>query len=313
MGNEGSSTPNDLGPSPDGLLFLVPGNDHLLLVTKDLLEVRERGETIATRVVSLEPSCACPTGTETFVIGFSNGTLSEFDSELNLINTFCLPGTCHSHTGGVVGVATCYRKELLVFSIGHDKKWNVWSQSGLIKSIALTEQPVCACACDQYAWTADKLNRMHVLDLDTMNVSVFSLPGPVTYMETFRGKNGGVIAVIEDGSVDIFSYKEVVAQFPPCDAKFASIMSCCANDGTVFYVTGNGQKLTYHMLEYSLGEVGKGVIMFKVIKDGIIASCNGRITMIQPGDFSKKAKSLPNVELPRRTICEFLNDIEYEN
>ena len=308
MGADASYAPNDVGPVPEDLLFIVPSKDRFLLITKTFLEVRDRSGPIETRVVSLEPSCACATETGTFVIGFVNGTVSEFDGELRLIHTFCLPGACHAHEGAVVGVATAYISELLVFTTGADKLWNVWTATqGLVSSVTFTAPPVAACASATHAWAADKFNRMHVLDLSDMSSSVFALPGAVARMWPLPGSQSGVVAVMEDGAVDIFSHNDVIAQFPPCGARHVAVLSTNAYDGTVTYIAGNDDSVSLFVLEHSLGEIARDVTEIAVAGDELVLARGARIELMRIANVMKRVKNLPDLELPRKTIAEFLS------
>ena len=309
MGNEASYAADEFGPVPEGLLFLIPSKDRVLLVTKSSLEVRDHSNSIETRVVSLEPSCACATSSGNFIIGFKNGTVSEFDSELRLIHTFCLPGACHAHQGEVIGVASAYVKEPLVFTAGADKSWRVWSATqGLITTQTFTAVPVATCASVRFTWAADKFNRMHVIDLSDMSSSIFALPGTVINMSPLPGVNTGVVAVMEDGAVCIFSQNDVIAQFPPCNARCVSVLSTNADDGTVTFVVGDGEKVRLHLLEHVTAEVGTGIAQFTLFNNKILAVSGDRILKMNVGNIMKRAKTVQDMELPRKTIAEFLSN-----
>lgn len=316
MGADSSSVrkdANDLGQAPENLLCIVPSKEQVLLVTKTSdLEIRNSQETIATRKLSLEPTCACATPTGTFVIGFKNGTITEFDVDLNLVNTYCLPGSCHGHKGEIISLAASPTREPYLFSIGADKCWNVWNinKGLLMSSNPFTGNLVATCASHLYAWTADTHLRVHVLSLDTMKLKHFPGPGLISTMMPIA--NGtGFIAAMQDGSVDIFSTYDVIAQFPAASMqnKMAAVLGIREDDGMVTFVAGDCDgHMTLRALEHVVGDVNRVIGLFTATENELIGVENDRIVKIEKKPLIVRAlKNLPeDMELPRKSIVRFL-------
>lgn len=325
MGADSSSirkNDNDYGLAPDDLLCIIPNKDQILLVTKTGdLEIRDSVETVATRKLSLEPTCACATPTGTYIIGFKNGTITEFDEDLNLVNTFCLPGSCHGHTGSVISVAASLTPEPYLFSAGADKCWNVWNigKGLLMSSNPFTGNLVGTCASHLYAWTADSHGRVHVLNIADMKLTHFPGSGLITSMTPIA--NGtGFIGTMQDGSVHLFSTNDVIAQFSSAGMqnKMAAVLGIRQEDGLVSFVAGDCEgRMTLRALEHVVGDVSKGVGIFTATDKDLIGVEDNRIVKIAKAPLiAKSVKSLPeDMELPRKTIVRFLQgelDEEYE-
>ena len=266
-------------------------------------------ETLSTRILSLEPTCICTTKNGSFIIGFKNGVISEFDIDLNLIKTFLIPGSFRAHNGEVTHVV-CSSKCYLM-SLGLDKTMSFWDDNGIrLSSITSTGTFTAICCSDLYMWLADSNHRMHVIDLGERKVyKVFNTQDTVIAMSPF-GNGKACLASLKNGSIIIISTYSVMSSFifnnrPPVISIFPLKLDINSGIFSYFAMDSNGS-MTIRTFEQVIKELGTAYPFFSINKDNILVIVNEKIQK-----FSIKALEADSVkripkELPRTNVFEFL-------
>jgi hypothetical protein len=246
----------------------------------------------------------------TFLVGFKNGTISEFDSELNLLTTFCVLGGCRAHFGEVTSIASSSGCHLC--SIGADRVWRFWGSNGsLLATFSAATTLVTCCLSGTHGWAAEFHNRVHVVELADFRERVFALPGRALHICTIGA--AAAFAALEDGSVVLISTSDIASHIQ-CRGQSTSCICLLAVDeatGQLSYVAATREgTLQLRMLEFVLKEVANGRQFFAEAPDAIIAVDGGRIVAIpKPALLAWTKKKLPEMELPRKAICEFFATI----
>ena len=310
-------------PNVAGIACSISEPDEFMLFTSDsFFEVRTLKESLATRILSMTPSCSCSTSTNTFIVGFKTGFISEFDSDLNLITTFTFPGGSRAHNGEITQVMSspvCH-----MMSIGADKSMNFWNMKGLhVSTMNTTGQFTSFCSSSSYVWVADTNQRMHVIQSSNSfgkesfkTVSSFNIPDIIVSMVPF-GEGNGCIASLKAGSVIIISTTGVLSHLaflnrPP-------IVSICPlrvdyQSGLISYAAVDSEgNLSLRVLEHIVKELGNSYPFFAANNTDIIAIINGKISKFNKQKLENDSvKRLPEIELPRKKIVKFLNGEDEE-
>jgi hypothetical protein len=156
----------------------------------------------------------------------------------------------------------------------------------------------------------DSLSRIYVVRFDDLkSFSNFNAPGIVKFMIPFFDGLGCMIA-LEDGSVAIASTSKVVSHFSIPGKTAVSIIPLASriDNGLVSYlaVDRNGE-MTLRVLEHVIAVLGTGVSFIDVEDDRIAVVKEGKVERLSRKALAKKSmEKLPSMELPRKSICEFL-------
>lgn len=308
----------------DGISCSFSEPDLFMFYTSDsFFEVRSLKDSLATRILSMEPSCICSTSADSFIIGFKTGFISEFDYNLNLNTTFTFPGRSKAHNGEIIQVTSsniCY-----MISIGTDKSMNFWNMKGLhISTMTTTGQFTSVCSSSLFIWVADTNQRMYVIDSSNSSgkepfrtSSSFNIPDIIVAMAPF-GEGKGCIASLKSGSVIIVSTRGVLSHlaFLNCPP----IVSICPlridyQTGLISYLAVDSEgNLNLRVLEYVVKELGKCSSFFTLNENDVITVIKGQITKFSREKLEKDSvRKLPEIELPRKKIVNFLNGYEEED
>ncbi|OHS94863.1 hypothetical protein TRFO_10780 [Tritrichomonas foetus] len=311
-------TAEDFGKVPSEIAGLTATSDEIMYFTKDsFCEIRTIDDSLATRILSMAPSCVCASSIGTFIIGFKSGYISEFDTDLNLLTTFTIPGGFRAHNGEILQLVSSLNCYLL--SIGSDKTLNFWNFKGLhLSALTSTGSFTALCCSHDYAWLSDLNQRMHIIDLHTRErIRSFNLPGIVVSMSSF-GDGRGCIASLKDGSLNIYSTFGVLAHLPFLN--HPPVISICPlridpQNGLISYAAVDSKgNLSLRVLEYIVKDLGQGAPFFAVNDKEVVAVINGQLLRLSKDKLETESmKSLPEMELPREKIKKFLlNEIEEE-
>jgi hypothetical protein len=304
-----SGSGSDGGDVPSDLLGLISLSRSLLLFSKSsYFEFRTPPEILSTRILSLTPACACATFMGTVVVGFSNGSLSEFDQDLALVTTFCAPGASRAHAGSIIQV--CSTESCHLLSIGQDGLLVLWDNSGLPRQEFVLPGTVTAmCASDRYLWVADNLQKMHVLDFTRLSLTFFWLPGAVKTMAPIPG-GLGCLAVLATGGIVLFSASEAVAQFSSRNTAVCQILplNLDPRTGVVVYATvDTNLKLNLNVLESTVETFSLAHSVVGVSEDKVFMTAGEKIVPVDKRELIQRAAAKqPPVDLPREAIVRFL-------
>ncbi|KAK8864019.1 hypothetical protein M9Y10_011713 [Tritrichomonas musculus] len=306
-----------------GITCSISEPDELMFYTSDsFFEVRTSKDSLATRILSMAPSCLCSTATDTFIIGFKTGFISEFDSDLNLITTFTFPGSSRAHNGEVIQVMSSSICHMM--SIGNDRSMNFWNMKGLhISTMTTTGQFTSFCSSSLYIWVADTNQRMYVIDLASNSskesfktFNSFNIPDLIVSMVPF-GEGKGCIASLKSGSIIIISTTGILSHLgflnqPP-------VVSICPlridyRTGLISYVAVDVEgNLNLRVLEYIVKDLGKSSPFFTTNDTDLITIIDGEIVRYNKKKLEADSiKKLPEIELPRVKIVNFLNGEDEE-
>ena len=297
--------------TPDDVVGLASFADEILLFTESKkIEIRSNNDILSTRTLSLKPTCACATESGAYIVGFENGFLSEFDSDLNLVMTFSKPGNVSAHRGDIVQVASSAGCHLI--SIGGDKVVNLWNANGgVIKSYSTTGKYTSICCSDACAWVSDTNLKMIVIDLKTKDVvKSFQVPSIITSM-TLLSNGRGCIAALDDRSVVLFSAHEVLANMSFHEGEPISMvcpLHCNSETGLVTYLAvDKSGVLSLRALEFMLAEIGNALPFFAITNNEVVCIIDNKIVRLSKSQIEAQSlKNLPEMELPRTRIRNFL-------
>jgi hypothetical protein len=294
---------------PEYLAGIISNDSEVLaFASSGLVEVANENEVVSRRILSLKPVCGCLSSTGTYCLGFGNGSLSEFDGDLNLLTSFFLPGDCYAHATGVIKV--CASDTCHLASIGSDRKWNFWDGNGLlVSSFDFPASFVCTCMSDRFAWMGDLTSRVHVVRFSDIHKSTsFVLPAIANCMVPFFD-GFGCLAALEDGSIAIISSQKVIAHFLFPGRITTALVPLIAdlNTGLVAYLALDTKgELTLRILEDVISTIGNE-ISFLDGDANIVYVRNRRMCAISRKDLATRSLAhIPKMELPRHSICEFL-------
>ncbi|KAH0793204.1 hypothetical protein GPJ56_002913 [Histomonas meleagridis] len=303
---------DDSSQIPNEVIGMTSFNGKVLIYTKqNYVEVRSKSEVISSRFLSLTPSCACAIESETYIIGFQNGCISEFDSDLNLLMTYSLPGSTKAHSENVLCVASS--KNCHLFSIGSDKVAHIWDSTGThIKSFTSKSTYNVACCSSKYCWVSDTNSKISVIDLSTNTMTYpLDIRSNATSMAPLPNETC-CIAALDDGSVCILTALQVIAQFT-FSGRPKPIRSICPlkvdnTTGLISYVAVDSDGvLTLRALECIVSEIGACKPFFAATKDEIIVLMNDHISRYSRAQLEEESvKDLGRLELPRKQIVQFL-------
>lgn len=296
--------------------YSIPSG-FMLYTTDSFFEVRNQNDSLATRILSMSPSCICSTAADAFIIGFKTGFISEFDMNLNLVTTFTFPGGSRAHNGEIIQVMSspiCY-----MMSIGTDKSMNFWNMKGLhISTMTTTGHFTSFCSSPLYVWVADTNQRMYVIDSSNSTrkesfktANSFNIPDIIVSMVPF-GEGKGCIASLKSGSVIIISTTGVLSHLaflnrPP----IVSILPLRVDyqTGLISYLAVDSEgNLNLRVLEHVVKELGKSSSFFTSNENEVMTVINGEIFRFNKQKLENDSvKKLPEIELPRVKIVKFLN------
>jgi hypothetical protein len=153
---------------------------------------------------------------------------------------------------------------------------------------------------------------MHVVDLSDFRERVFALPSRALHICSIG--RAAAFAALEDGSVALISTTDIASQIQCRGQSTNCICLLAVNEATgqLSYVaaTRDGM-LQLRTLEFVLQEIGTGREFLAATPDEIIAVHGDRIVSIpKAGLLAKTQKKLPEMELPRKAICEFFRTIQ---
>lgn len=212
------------------------------------IEIRSDDGIYSSRQLNLIPTCCCQSPRGSWIIGFDSGTISEFDFELNLIQSFTVPGTIRAHSGSVVNVVPGNKDyessdSLLFISAGLDNYVHFWNFAGNHISAKHTQSPVTAmCISYNIVYVAEKGNKVsaaeitervdsnehietkgkgglkvriqHVTEKQKLNIKhrTITIPSNIKAMAPIPNYNG-CLATLEDGQIIVLNEKCLVTTF----------------------------------------------------------------------------------------------------
>lgn len=320
MGNETSVLSSNIQPiavlndSLSGLKTMACSMDSVLILTDSkVLRVRNYDGSTTAKPISLMPECCCATGNGGWAVGFANGTLSEFDRNLNLVATFRQPGTTHAHDGEVVKVMNNEddNSECHLISFGKDNVLNFWDHRGNRLFCFKSRYEVTSiCATPFFVFVSDNQNKIHAIEVDSQNVETFTIPSSAKKIVSL-GEGFASLAVLNDGSVVILSECGIVETFHfPISDEICDIMPLVVEYGTglITYLTMKKDgKIFLRALEKNVGEVGECTQIYAESTTHIVTVKDDDIIVYIRDDFETiSMQFLPDLLLPRTKIAKFL-------
>lgn len=310
---------------PDCIDGISAYEDEFIYFTRSgFFEVFSKDESISSRLLSMHPTSVCSTTFHTFIIGFRNGFISEFDSQMNLLTTYTLPGTFTAHNDMITQIGSCPQFHLM--SISTDKSMHFWNSKGLHMSTITSNFMFTAfCVSSDFLWLADSRPRMYVCNLSSLNKSSkkkqsfkklksfdLSVPGIVVAMAPI-GDGNACIAAMRDGMILILSTSAILDIFNPF-SDHVRIMNICPlrvdfRTGLISYAvvdsSGNFNLVALNHVVKNLGQIAP---FFTSNETDILSIRNGQIVRFNKKQLeSDSVKRLPELDLPRSKIVNCLN------
>ncbi|KAH0788793.1 hypothetical protein GPJ56_007475 [Histomonas meleagridis] len=304
-----------LGVAPENIKAMACNDKALLIISNSkTIELRKYNNETLTKILSLNPTCCCSTE-RGWAIGFTNGQLSEFDSDLNLIISYRIPGRSHAHDGEIKQIQEnsdfTGKSESYLMSYGSDNTINLWSKNGKhLFSFTPKFNITAVCTSPFYVFLSDDHNQIHTINIETHDIATYTIPN---YAKSIipLGDGFSSLAVLSDGSVTILSSRELVSTFNiPITEGIVYALPLVVEYGTglITYLTMNKDgKVVLRALEVEIGEIGKNESVFAdsvthtiVLKDGLINA------YLRDDLETLSMQYLPEMNLPRERIAKFL-------
>lgn len=262
--------------------------------------------------LSLTPTAWCVSPRGGWIIGFSNGTISEFDISLNLIQSFSTPGASRAHKSEVTLVIPSKDKSVLFISTGNDSTINLWNHKGIHMFAYNMQFKVTAmCLVGEKLFASDVRQKVSVIDLDTQFVQTVNMHSQINYITPLPGTRG-CLAALSNGQVVIISEKDIVAQFNYTNnapVKYLVPLNINYVTGVItFYCVNDKGENSIRCLEYELKSKAKSKPFFTTASGYLFTAQGGRITRTALATLENESlKNHPQMDLPRSTIVKFLN------
>ena len=261
---------------------------------------------------SLQPTCCCSTSTGGWVIGFKTGQISEFDSDLNVLFSYRLPGAARAHEAEITHVrenADTESKKCHLISVASDGTCNLWGHEGRHIFCFSSQAGLSAIESSPFfAFLADKKGKMYTVSVDSLSSFDYLLPSPARCIAPL-GDGFACLTALQNGTVAVVSSTSVVDVFE-FERKITRVMPLAIEEGTgliVYFATDEEGKLVICALDYLLEEVGDGAPLFATNTDYIITILNDKIAVFSKNDICFKVlDNLVDVGLPRQEIAEVL-------
>lgn len=319
MGSENSALSSNI--QPIAILNDIPNNiksmacnieSVLILSDSKVLHLKNYDGKTTVRRVSLMPNCCCATSNG-WAIGFTNGTLSEFDKNLNLITTYRQPGDTHAHDEEIVKVMNNEDDNSLchLISMGKDYTLNFWDHNGNRIFFYKSKYEITSfCATPFFVFVSDNQNKIHTIDIDSQYVETYTVPSSAKKIVSL-GEGFASLAALNDGSIVILSESEIVETFHfPITDEICDVLPLVVEYGTglITYLTMKKDgKIFLRALEENVGEVGESTKLYAESTTHIVTTKDNNIVVYIRDDFETiSMQFLPNIYLPRTKIAKFL-------
>jgi len=320
MGSQGSvprpSKISSLGNVPDELVGIscdASGENLLAISSNGLIQIRSLLNNQCFRMLNLEPTSCCYSRNGTWIVGFKTGQISEFDMELNLIRSFTPAGKTRAHNSEITRILPVSQSSVFIISSSTDNYVRIWNENGQCESQILTPCVINAICCNErYLWIAESSLRVSVHDLLSNKVYRYNSPTIVLSMTIIDEYNGCLVS-LHDGQIALFSYDQVVSQFPFVDRKkvLSAFPLCIEKDSGLlsYFAVDNERNATLRVLEYIVSDMGKYSHIYSYSGESLICIDDTRFISHNLTNLKKASlKNLPEMELPRKKIVSFCNE-----
>ena len=297
---------------------MIACNDKSVMIltpTKNV-EIRNFDGTSIIKPLNLQPTCCCPTISGGWIIGFDSGHLSEFDSSLQLLVSYRMPGNYRAHEGSIKCVLENKDLENKGFyhlaSVGSDNTLNFWNKAGnhLFKfHFENIFTSLCLTSC--IAYLAD--DHQHIYSVNTENFNSFTVNLP-NNVKSFAPLNEGdlILAVLDNSTVSIISPTKILIKFQFLNNQNPSrILPLVVESQTgliTYAVLDQNKKLTLRALEKVTSELGEVNPIYAVSPNYVVTIKSNNIVVYSLSELETASMMvLPDMELPRKQISKYLS------
>ena len=304
-----------LGSAPKDLRFLGCGRDSAMILTdSNVVEIRNFDGTTTVKSMNMHPNCCCPTSKRGWIIGFSNGHLSEFDESLELVMSFRLPGSYSAHNAAIVQVFENADKvgKCRIVSVAEDNSINLWDWNGNHLFFYTSKNQIMSVSASPFfCFAADDRNHLNVLSVEELSSSSFTLPSQVRSLAAV-GDGFAALAVLENTSVCLVSGSKIIESYQflnnPNPAK---ILPLVLEEGTgliTYAVLDKNKKLTLRALEHVTADLGMVSPLYACSDLYIVTLKQNQVVVYSRDDLEAISVHVLNqieIDLPRSNITQF--------
>lgn len=295
-----------------GIQASEDGYNVLVIDKGGFVSVKSINNNNSTHTLSLIPSSWCVSPRGGWIIGFKNGTVSEFDLNLNLLQSFTTPGASKAHKGVVTQLVPTKDKNTLFISTGEDNTINFWNYNGIqTLTLPISAKITAMCIANDKLFTCDTRQKVSVIDLETRNNQTYNLHSTVSYITPIPGYKG-CLAALSNGQAVILSEKDLVAQFSYNNntpiANLTPLHVDRQNGLITFYCVNEKGENSLRCLEYEIKSKSKSKPFFSVTNEFLFTTSGGKIVRYSISALAKESMSEhPQIDLPRTQIAKFFN------
>lgn len=300
-------------------IYKMSNNDEYVLVlyknTNTVKLFKFTGEVIEKKL-NMSPSCCSKTAAGGWLIGFKNGYICEFDSQLNVLMTFHTPGGIKAHDSSVTFVnenGDLNSKNCHMLSVCEKGICNLWTSEGiLLHSFNLQSEVTAINSSEMFAFIADADSRMNIVNIDVLSLMSYKLPSKAVSIEIL-GDGFGCICALEDNHVAFCSSYDVVEKyFFHKQNKIQSVFPLFVEENTgliTYLVVDTKGIIDLHALEKNVTKICDGTSCFSYNKGFLIYVKEEKLCVFSLDELiiaSTSAISNLDLDLPRSDISDLL-------
>ena len=327
-----SHSVEEYGVIPSQLLAMQATRDGKNILSIDkfgLCKVHSINGNQCQRQLSVIPTTCSVSPRGGWIIGFESGTLSEFDLNLTLIQSFTIPGRSRAHKSPITTVVPVFntpdQSDSILCISAADSTINFWSWNGIRLYTLNAASPIQGlCISDNLLFIGES-KKITPIDIDSKrNLANILIPSNVYSMVPIPDVIGILVAT-DDGQVLILSEKSIVAQFsffnkPPVRCIVPLKVEEETGLFSYFCINQNGE-FSIRCLEFDLTEINNHssdkeykdyLPIFTYNEDTVFVIQKGKLKEIPIYSLAKNSfKNLPETELPRNSIVNFYNRFKH--